>query len=78
MSQQGVPIEESARLASHATTVTTQRVYGKELRPIITTGATAIDPNFRQDQTAQRSAQTAQDAGTLPCKSPASVCAISS
>ncbi len=39
MSEGGVPIEEIARLAGHATTRTTEIVYRKELRPVITTGA---------------------------------------
>jgi integrase len=39
----GVPIEEIARIAGHATTRTTELVYRQELRPVITTGATALD-----------------------------------
>jgi integrase len=39
----GVPIEEIARIAGHATTRTTEIVYRHELRPVITTGATALD-----------------------------------
>jgi hypothetical protein len=38
-----VPIEEIARIAGHATTRTTELVYRQELRPVITTGATALD-----------------------------------
>ena len=39
----GVPIEEIARIAGHATTRTTELIYRQELRPVITTGATALD-----------------------------------
>ena len=38
MSHRGVSIEEIARLAGHASTRTTEVVYRRDLRPIITTG----------------------------------------
>jgi integrase len=43
MSADGVPIEEIARLAGHNRTATTELVYRHELRPVITTGAEAMD-----------------------------------
>jgi hypothetical protein len=43
---QGVTIEEIARLAGHATTRTTEIVYRRELRPVITTGAEIMDQLF--------------------------------
>ena len=43
LSHQGVSIEEIARLAGHATTRTTEIVYRRELRPVITTGAEIMD-----------------------------------
>ena len=43
MSADGVPIEEIARLAGRNRTATTELVYRHELRPIITTGAEAMD-----------------------------------
>ena len=46
MSHQGVAIEEIARLAGHATTRTTEIVYRRELRPVITTGAEIMDHLF--------------------------------
>ena len=46
MSHQGVSIEEIARLAGHATTRTTEIVYRRELRPVITTGAEIMDELF--------------------------------
>jgi integrase len=46
MSHQGVSIEEIARLAGHASTRTTEAVYRRELRPVITTGAEIMDELF--------------------------------
>ena len=46
LSDQGVAIEEIARLAGHATTRTTEIVYRRELRPVITTGAEIMDQLF--------------------------------
>ena len=46
MSHRGVSIEEIARLAGHASTRTTEVVYRRELRPVITTGAEIMDQLF--------------------------------
>jgi integrase len=46
LSHQGVATEEIARLAGHATTRTTEIVYRRELRPVITTGAEIMDQLF--------------------------------
>src|SRR5256884_1588274 len=46
MSHRGVSIEEIARLAGHASTRTTEIVYPRELRPVITTGAEILDELF--------------------------------
>jgi integrase len=46
MSHRGVSIEEIARLVGHASTRTTEVVYRRELRPIITTGAEVMDELF--------------------------------
>jgi integrase len=46
MSHHGVSIEEIARLAGHASTRTTEVVYRRELRPVITTGAEIMDDVF--------------------------------
>ena len=46
MSHSGVSIEEIARLAGHASTRTTEVVYRRELRPVITTGAEIMDQLF--------------------------------
>jgi hypothetical protein len=46
MSHRGVSIEEIARLAGHASTRTSEIVYRRELRPVITTGAEMMDELF--------------------------------
>ena len=46
MSSTGVPVEEIARIAGHSSTRTTEVVYRRELRPILTTGAEAMDRLF--------------------------------
>ena len=46
MSHRGVSMEEIARLAGHASTRTTEVVYRRELRPVITTGAEIMDELF--------------------------------
>ena len=47
MSSTGVPVEEIARLAGHTSTRTTELVYRRELRPVLTTGAEAMDTIFK-------------------------------
>jgi hypothetical protein len=46
MSHRGVAIEEIARLVGHASTCTTEIVYRREQRPVITTGAEIMDQLF--------------------------------
>jgi integrase len=46
MSGSGVPVEEIARLVGHSSTRTTEVVYRRELRPVITTGAEVMDKIF--------------------------------
>jgi hypothetical protein len=46
MSHHGVSIEEIARLVGHSTTRTTELVFRRELRPVITTGAEIMDEIF--------------------------------
>jgi integrase-like protein len=50
MSYQGVPVEEIARLAGHASSRTTEVVYRRELRPVITAGAEVMDQIFQPKQ----------------------------
>lgn len=49
MSDNGVTIEEIADLVGHRTTVTTQKVYRHQLRPVISTGATAMNTIFNRE-----------------------------
>jgi integrase len=46
MSAGGVPVEEIARLAGHQQTSTTELIYRRELRPVITTDAEIMDRIF--------------------------------
>jgi integrase len=46
MSESGMAVEEIARLAGHSSSRTTEVVYRHELRPVITTGADAMDKMF--------------------------------
>ena len=43
LSDSGVPIEDIARLVGHRSTVVTEAVYRKQLRPVLTSGAEAWD-----------------------------------
>jgi hypothetical protein len=43
MSHRGVSVEEIARLAGHSSSRTTETIYRRELRPVITTGAEVMD-----------------------------------
>ena len=45
-----MPVEEIARLAGHASSRTTEVIYRRELRPVITTGAEVMDQIFRPKQ----------------------------
>lgn len=49
MSDNGVTIEEIADLVGHQTTVTTQKVYRHQLKPVISTGATAMNTIFNRE-----------------------------
>ena len=46
LSSSGVAIEDIAHLVGHASTNVTEKVYRKELRPVLTRGATAMDALF--------------------------------
>jgi integrase len=43
----GTPVEEIARLAGHSSTRTTEVIYRRELRPVLTRGAEAMDSILR-------------------------------
>jgi hypothetical protein len=59
MSYQGVPVEEIARLAGHASSRTTEVIYRRQLRPVITTGAEVMDQIFRPRQAQEANAAVA-------------------
>jgi hypothetical protein len=42
-----MPIEDISHLVGHANTRTTEKVYRKELRPVLTSGARAMDDIFK-------------------------------
>ena len=47
LSSAGIPIEDIAHLVGHANTRTTEKVYRKELRPVLRRGAKAMDELFK-------------------------------
>jgi integrase len=55
MSSSGVPVEEIARLAGQPSSRTTEVVYRRELRPVLTTGAEAMDRIFKAQASRDRS-----------------------
>ena len=59
MSYQGVPVEEIARLAGHASSRTTEVIYRRELRPVVTTGVEVMDQIFRPKQSTASTAGVA-------------------
>jgi integrase len=48
MSDNGVSIEQIADLVGHRTTIVTQKVYRHQLKPVISTGATAMNAIFNK------------------------------
>jgi integrase len=52
MSDNGVTIEQIADLVGHKTTVVTQKVYRHQLKPVISTGATAMNTIFNSKKSA--------------------------
>ena len=46
LSDSGVPIEEISRLVGHKSTLVTEVVHRKQLRPVIQSGATVMDQLF--------------------------------
>jgi integrase len=46
LSDSGIPIEEISRLVGHKSTLVTEIVYRKQLRPVIQSGATVMDGLF--------------------------------
>lgn len=53
LSDAGVPVEKIARLVGHTGTATTELVYRKQIRPVVTGGAAVMDQLFpRRDDDA--------------------------
>ncbi|MEU7485040.1 site-specific integrase [Streptomyces sp. NPDC042319] len=46
LSDSGIPLEEISRLVGHSSTAVTEEVYRKQIRPVIQTGAVAMDRIF--------------------------------
>ncbi len=46
LSDAGVPIEQISRLVGHSGTTTTETVYRKQIRPVITKGTEVMDRLF--------------------------------
>ena len=56
LSEWGPGIEDIARLVGHSATHVPELVYRHELRPVIQTGATAMDSLFDVDSTGESDA----------------------
>jgi integrase len=52
LSSAGIPIKDIAHLVGHANTRTTEKVYRKELRPVLRRGAKAMDDLFNAHRAA--------------------------
>jgi integrase len=62
LSSSGMPIEEIiSHLVGHSSPRTTEKAYRKELRPVLTRGARAVDASFKpkRDRLASRVTQMA-------------------
>jgi len=46
LSDSGIPLEEISRLVGHKSTAVTELVYRKQIRPVLQTGAAAMDRIF--------------------------------
>ena len=67
LSDSGVPIEEISRLVGHKSTLVTEVVYRKQLRPVIQAGATVMDQLFagRGNQSGNQGAPDTREPGSL-------------
>jgi integrase len=50
LSDDGVPLEEISRLVGHSSTAVTEEVYRKQIRPVVQTGAVAMDRIFKMKE----------------------------
>jgi integrase len=67
LSDSGVPIEEISRLVGHKSTLVTEVVYRKQLRPVIQAGATVMDQLFtsRGNQSGNQDPSATDEPGSL-------------
>jgi integrase len=70
MSESGVPVEEIARLAGHSSTRTTEVVYRRELRPVLTRGAEIMDKIFKPSRRIVRRRSAKTGPGSSAARSP--------
>ncbi len=61
LSDRRVPIEETSRLEGHSSTAITETVYRHQLRPIIETGASAVNELFEDRPSSTPSDGTEDD-----------------
>jgi len=47
LSDDGVPLERISRLVGHSGTTVTERIYRKQIRPVVDDGATAMNRIFK-------------------------------
>ena len=47
LSDDGIPLEEISRLVGHSSTAVTETVYRHQIRPVVQTGAVAMDRIFQ-------------------------------
>lgn len=47
LSDSGMPLEEISRLVGYSTTSVTEEVYRKQIRPVVQSGAVAMDQIFK-------------------------------
>ncbi|MFF7980213.1 tyrosine recombinase XerC [Streptomyces sp. NPDC007901] len=61
LSDHGIPLERIALLVGHSSQATTEAVYRKQLRPVITEGAEAMDDIFAEDREGEETEDSAED-----------------
>lgn len=64
LSDHGIPLETIALLVGHSSQATTEAVYRKQLRPVITKGAEAMDDIFADDQEGEE-AEAQEEGGAV-------------
>ena len=52
LSDSGIPVEEISRLVGHKSTVVTELVYRKQIRPVLQSGAETMDRIFGSGESA--------------------------